>query len=486
MKTKLITLSLMITFQASLFAQVSGKSDSFENIRIQTKALVLSKNDKTDKIYLMSDSTDRIEITGSSISLSELPIKIENNTLSINNPLNLPSNATLVVHVKKLRSLSLRGGTDVASKNSIQSDELKIEVSGSSDLDMEMNANKIFLNTSGAGNIKLKGKTGDFTIDASGASDVKAFDLQATRCKVSSSGASDIKLNVSESLVGDVHGAGNITYMGEPSKLNVDVSGAGSLEKRNGNNSSTNKDEDEDDKEVMIQLGKKKFALKDLDDDEEDDHKSDAKELRSMWSGLEFGINGYSTASQSIGMPDAHPYFKLNYGKSFVFNLNFYEENIPIYKEYLGILVGLGMEFNRYQFAERYRLQNIPDTLTGVFTGARYRTNMLRTTSFTMPLMLQMQTNSNPKKGVGLAMGVIGAWRPWTAKLIQSAYVDDVYQRSNTHSDYYINPFRLMAAVRIAVRKVEVFSSYGLTPLFAKGKTIELFPFTLGIRLFSF
>jgi hypothetical protein len=59
MKTKLITLSLMITFQASLFAQVSGKSDSFENIRIQTKALVLSKNDKTDKIYLMSDSTDR-------------------------------------------------------------------------------------------------------------------------------------------------------------------------------------------------------------------------------------------------------------------------------------------------------------------------------------------------------------------------------------------------------------------------------------------
>lgn len=483
MKTKIFTLSLVLTFQVILFAQGNGKNETFEHIRIQTKGLVLSKNNKTDKIYLMADSTDRLEIIGGSAVLSELPLKIEDNTLSITAPLQLPENASLLVHVKKLRSLSLRGATDVFSKNPIKADELKIDASGSSNLELEVDANKIFLNSSGAGKILLKGKTGDFMIDASGASDVKAYGLQAARCKVSSSGASDIEVNVSESLQGDVHGAGNITYMGEPSRVNVDVSGAGALEKKTGGSESSNKDED--DKEVMIQLGKKKFALKDLED-EEDDQKGEPKELRSMWSGFEFGINGYTTASRSLGMPAAQACFKLNYGKSFVFNLNLYEENISIYKEYVGLLTGLGLEFNRYQFAERYQLQNTPDTLTALFTGARYRTNMLRMTSLTMPLMLQFQTHSNPNKGLGLAMGVIGAWKPWTANLIQSAYVDDVYRRTNTHSNYYVNPFRLMAAARIAVRKVELFSSYALTPLFAKGKTIELFPFTIGLRLIPF
>ncbi len=107
-----------------------------------------------------------------------------------------------------------------------------IDASGATNIEVEGLVGERFdLELSGASDASLRGHVDRFDLELSGASDVDARGLEAASVNVDMSGAGSAKVWATRSLDVDVSGAGEVEYWGEPSEVEQNVSGAGSLRK---------------------------------------------------------------------------------------------------------------------------------------------------------------------------------------------------------------------------------------------------------------
>jgi hypothetical protein len=106
----------------------------------------------------------------------------------------------------------------------------KISVSGAADMRVDgLHGERFELAVSGASTSKLSGTIDHFEVDSSGANTLDASELHAKVVKIDVSGAGDSEVWASEQLDANVSGAGNVRYHGQPTDVQQDVSGAGSV-----------------------------------------------------------------------------------------------------------------------------------------------------------------------------------------------------------------------------------------------------------------
>ena len=117
------------------------------------------------------------------------------------------------------------------AENAIKEKDLKIDLSGASKFVGAVVVKDLKVLASGACNYKLEGKAENATIDASGASDIKAYELQTNNCKVDASGASDIKVRVERQLAVDASGGSSVSYKGRGVVKKEDISGGASIKR---------------------------------------------------------------------------------------------------------------------------------------------------------------------------------------------------------------------------------------------------------------
>ncbi len=137
------------------------------------------------------------------------------------------------VTVTELNSLEASGATFVSIAGTMTTENLKIEMSGASELKGEIDVKKFAIDVSGASVVKLSGKATDAKIEASGACTVNAYNLVTDNCKASSSGASGVRIFVKNQLMADASGGSSVYYKGSPASVNVNSS-AGSIIKNKG------------------------------------------------------------------------------------------------------------------------------------------------------------------------------------------------------------------------------------------------------------
>ncbi len=85
---------------------------------------------------------------------------------------------------------------------------------------------------SGAGSIELEGKSNTLSIDVSGAAELIAKKLLTQDIKLDVSGAANAEIYASNTVDGDISGAGSVNLYGGAKVLNLDVSGAASLNRK--------------------------------------------------------------------------------------------------------------------------------------------------------------------------------------------------------------------------------------------------------------
>lgn len=105
---------------------------------------------------------------------------------------------------------------------------MKVAVSGSGNLELNVNADQIEASVSGSGDIELGGSCNEFNIGVSGSGDVDADDLVTQNCDVRISGSGEAKVNASDNLKVSVSGSGDVFYRGDPN-LTSRISGSGDL-----------------------------------------------------------------------------------------------------------------------------------------------------------------------------------------------------------------------------------------------------------------
>jgi hypothetical protein len=117
------------------------------------------------------------------------------------------------------------GETEVSS-----TDQIEIKLSGSCDAGLRLKTPKVIAHVTGASRMTLRGETKDVSIEASGASDAKCFDLMSESSDVDVSGASNAEVFASVKLDADASGASGVRYKGNAT-VNKHESGASSVKK---------------------------------------------------------------------------------------------------------------------------------------------------------------------------------------------------------------------------------------------------------------
>jgi hypothetical protein len=111
----------------------------------------------------------------------------------------------------------------------VAANQLDLSVSGSGRITLDLEANDLNSRISGSGSIVLMGTAQDQTIRVSGSGDYEAFNLIAESCDADVSGSGQVEVYVNGRLDAKVSGSGDIRYAGNPTSVNTNVTGSGSV-----------------------------------------------------------------------------------------------------------------------------------------------------------------------------------------------------------------------------------------------------------------
>lgn len=236
---KLLFAATLIMITASGCREVFGKRIR-GNGHIQTETRTSSSFSSVDvsgaiNIYVKQDSLSSIKVETDGNLLEYVDVYNENGTLHIHQMegFRLKPTRDIKVYVSgpDFKRFEASGACDIFSENKILGNgSIEIDLSGASDVKMELKAPKVNAELSGAGTIALKGETKDFRVSGSGSTDIKCFDLMAENVDVEISGAGDAEVFASVKLDVRVSGAGSVKYKGNAT-VSQRVTGAGSVKK---------------------------------------------------------------------------------------------------------------------------------------------------------------------------------------------------------------------------------------------------------------
>ena len=88
------------------------------------------------------------------------------------------------------------------------------------------------LESKGASEVSLGGKIDRLLVDMTGASQLAADGLQTKTAEISTTGAGDADVSASQTLKVVITGAGKVTYSGNPRTIQKNITGAGSVRRK--------------------------------------------------------------------------------------------------------------------------------------------------------------------------------------------------------------------------------------------------------------
>jgi len=190
-------------------------------------------------VELVSGNEGTITLEGEENLLEHIETKIKDGNLVIKTesgynlqPSSWKGKSILVtVPVEDINSVTMSGSGDIVGKTPLRSDTFEVVMSGSGDITLEVNSGDLETVLSGSGDIRLSGSASTFRVKVSGSGDVHAYDLEARDVEAVVSGSADIKVTATENLKARVSGSGDITYRGNPEKIDTKSSGSGDIEK---------------------------------------------------------------------------------------------------------------------------------------------------------------------------------------------------------------------------------------------------------------
>ncbi len=250
---------------------------------------------------------------------------------------------------------------------------------------------------------------------------------------------------------------------------------------------------------AIIRLGKKKIVFVESDDkttiefpDEKKDFVYEFKEnkrFKGHWSGIEMGINGFLDKNQSMNLKNELAWLDLKQARSWNFNINFMQYSIGLGSDKVGLVTGMGLEFNNYHFSNPISLQ-VTDGITTVdstYIKADYRVDKtkLSTTNLTLPLLLEFQIPTGEKKHrIYMSAGIIGGLRLGSHTKV--VYDDGDKRKDKNRGDFNIATFRYGFTARMGYRAIRLYANYYPVQLFEKDKGPEVYPFSVGLVLIPF
>jgi hypothetical protein len=382
---------------------------------------------------------------------------------------------------------------------------------------LRLDVNTLSTDLSGASDAVLSGKATNHSVEASGASTLKSFNLVTAKTTVDASGASTVKVHATEELTGEVTGASDIVYKEEPPKFSIYKStGSATGEGRDGWEDTTRVNVGGIDIEVIegdsvkVRVGNKEIIV------DEDGHvkykRRYKKKFNGHWAGFDLGFNGYVNDNYTMDFPKEIEYMDLRMEKSVIVNINFFEQNFAFTRnQKFGATTGLGISLPNYRFRRSTHLKSDSSYLIGYLAdGISVRKSKLSMFYLTIPVLFEYQTNSwHKKNSFHIGGGIIMAARIWSwTKIYYNELNKDfvltrynsetgVYEpelaatspgRSKVHNgdDWFLRPVKFEATLRIGWGFINLWATFSINSMFRENKGPEVYPWSAGITLINF
>ena len=523
---------------ALAFTSVNAQTRGNGNVTTETRELSSFDAIKVGcaiKLHLSQGDQQSVKVETDENLQSRIITKVSNGTLNLE--CNNVQNATkmdVYVTAVKLNSLDASGASKVYGETPVKSDVFGLYTSGASKVNMDIDAG-IFNNetsgaanntinltaksanteVSGAGNLTLKGTAEKHKTEVSGAGNLKAMEFISDYTDAEVSGAGSAKIMARKQIKADLSGAGSLTYVDKDNVKKIARQGEYQLsfdgmdnvkgviieeneEKDQADNSSWDISDDNDtvkivlndkkvvvitDDSVKINIGQHDYVISD-DGFRMEKHNKNPK-FNGHWAGFGLSINGLLNQDHMIDYPEGAPYLDINYNKSTGVSLNFFEQNINLANQKLGLVTGLGVTWNNYRFANNVILTDTNGHLDGYFSevpGYSYQKSKLMLASLRIPLMLEYQSNAKMKSNsFHVGAGAVGCVRMWS-------HTKNEINNSKTKNkgDFYVNPFIIQGMATVGWGIINLYGTYSFTEMFRNGKGPTAYPFEVGITLIGF
>ncbi|MCE1197858.1 MAG: PorT family protein [Marinilabiliales bacterium] len=285
----------------------------------------------------------------------------------------------------------------------------------------------------------------------------------------------------------NVLGKNLVTVVEDGSKTNVKI----------GDNNINVNDNSRD--TVKIRVGRKtmvvtegrhgtKVAFDQLDDKKFEQWTGHAPKFKGHWSTLEIGVNSFTNPDYAgYTIPPSSSfhgenYLDINHNKSLEVNINLIRFSFGLQekKNNIGLVTGLGFNFNDYRFSNGFTIKNENGYIVPIpISSPKLQKTKLSTGYLTVPLLLEI--HAPRRTGLWMSMGVIGGIKMGSHTKVK---IDGT--KDKDHNDFNISPFRGGATARIGYKGLNLYGTYYFTPFFRDNRGPSMQPFTIGLGLLNF
>jgi predicted small secreted protein len=197
--------------------------DPFTRVETSGSIKIILKQGETSELRIMADDNIQKDIE-TFVKGGKLVVELDGNFCDAG-PI------TVFVTSKGYEGIDASGAVEILSDGKLTVNDFEIDLSGSSKVDLDLNAANVSTSSSGASEIALRGQAGSHALDLSGSSSVDALDFVVGKYSIESSGASQSRINVLNELIISSSGSSDVEYRGNPSTIKNSESGASSLRK---------------------------------------------------------------------------------------------------------------------------------------------------------------------------------------------------------------------------------------------------------------
>ena len=129
------------------------------------------------------------------------------------------------------RDLSLAiDGSGSITADAISADQVSLDIGGSGDMDLRVDAAVLRSSIGGSGSLRLAGSASEHSIEIDGSGDVDAAALATSTTRVDISGSGDCSVAADDVLDVSIDGSGDVSYCGDP-RVTESIDGSGSVDR---------------------------------------------------------------------------------------------------------------------------------------------------------------------------------------------------------------------------------------------------------------
>jgi len=173
---------------------------------------------------------------------------------------------------------------------------------------------------------------------------------------------------------------------------------------------------------------------------------------------------------------------KLNNPKSSNVNIWIVQQKTNLYKHYLNLKYGLGIEMYNFRFEQPISFGNTPGNYI-YFDNVHFSKNKLFVEYLTVPIQLNFQSEPGNDKSFYASLGMSAGY------LLESRtkQISDERGKKKVGGNFNLNNYKMAAIGELGIGGIRLYGAYSMTNLFDKKLTyFDMAPFVIGLRISRF